>query len=120
MAKYVLNTIERMNLLSVFPQEGDFSTQRLVSRVRDNVGFSEEELIILKALEAKGKLIKIDSVPEKEVQVGKIVDAIIVDALVKLDKDKKLTAGHVPLYEKFVEPDEEVDDEEDLASPEEG
>lgn len=98
--------MERIQLLSVLPAEGNAVTLRIVSDLRRDLSFSEKEL--------KDGEIKTD--PEnnrvmwnnnadvvKDVKVGDTARGVIVDAMKKLDTEKKLNLALLPLYEKFMQ-----------------
>lgn len=101
-----LSIMERIQLLSVLPAEGNAVTLRIVSDLRRDLSFSEKEL--------KDGEIKTD--PEnnrvmwnnnadvvKDVKVGDTARGVIVDAMKKLDTEKKLNLALLPLYEKFMQ-----------------
>ncbi len=99
----LLSVFERVLLLNILPREGDFKTLKVLRKLKDDLGFSEDEL---KALQFKQDGSKVEwqreaDVP-KEVPIGEIAHGIIADILKKLDEQKKLQIEHMDLYEKFV------------------
>jgi hypothetical protein len=98
-----LGTFERLVLLNILPSEGDFTTLKIVRKLRESLSFSEAEH---KALQFKqeGEQIKwlTTGETEKEVIIGEKATDIIVETLKRLDKEKKLKNEHYGLYEKFV------------------
>jgi len=99
-----LNVLERMMLLSVLPKEGSFVTLKVVADLRDELSFSEEEHKKYKFVEDKGRVNWNPAVDQfKEVHIGEKATDVVVEALKKLDEDKKLTMEHMSLYEKFIE-----------------
>ncbi len=101
---------ERLNLMGLLPQEGDFTTLRIVREMREALSFTEKEheALNFKQVEEEGKPAQItwtnpedSEILNKDVPIGKKGQKIIEDALEKLDKDKKLTEQHFSLYEKF-------------------
>jgi hypothetical protein len=98
-----LGTFERLVLLNILPSEGDFTTLKIVRKLRESLSFSEAEH---KALQFKqeGEQIKwlTTGETEKEVIIGEKATDIIIETLKRLDKEKKLKNEHYGLYEKFV------------------
>ncbi|MFA6972954.1 MAG: hypothetical protein WC208_16345 [Gallionella sp.] len=101
-----LNVVERLNLLSILPKEGNFITLKIVHRLREALSFTELEV---KALNIRpgteAGTVQWDTVADipKEVSIGEKATDIIVEALKELDKQKKLTDQYFGLYEKFIE-----------------
>ena len=103
--KVTLNVFERINLLSILPREGDFTTLKLIRKTREDLSFTEEE----------HKLLKFKNLPDgrvtwnakatkdcvKEFEIGEVVTIQIKDTLMKLDSQKRLKDEHFTLYEKF-------------------
>ena len=92
-----------MMLLNILPGEGDFTTLKIVRKMREDLSFSEEEH---KALEFKQEAETVkwkqDADIERDVNFGEKATDIIVDVLKKLNGEAKLTDQHFGLYEKFV------------------
>jgi len=99
----ILSVYDRLILLNILPKESDLTTLRIIRTLKDNLSFSEEEH---KALEFKHEgaqvLWKQDADIPKDIVIGEKATDIIVDALKGLNKQKKLTEQHIPLFEKFV------------------
>lgn len=98
-----------MLLLNILPREGDFTTLKIVRKMRETLSFSEAEHKTLQPKNNEGKvewrIIDDDGNPipqEKEVNLGEKATDIIVETLKKLDKEKKLKEEHYSLYEKFI------------------
>jgi len=99
-----LNVLERMMLLNVLPREGSFVTLKVVADLRDELGFSETEHKKYKFVETEGRVTWNPAVEQfKEVHIGEKATDVVVDALKKLDEEKKLSLESMSLYEKFVE-----------------
>ena len=98
-----LGVFDRLILLNVLPKEGDFTTIKIVRKLREDLSFSEEEH---KALEFKfdeGNVQwKQNADTPKEIEIGEKAQDVIVETLKKLSNDKKLTEQHLSLYDKFV------------------
>jgi len=94
---------ERLVLLSVIPQEGNFTTLKVIRRLRESLSFSEEEHKQYKFVQQENIVTWDDKVEQvKEIELGEKATDIIVGALKDLDRQKKLKDEHFSLYEKFV------------------
>lgn len=99
-----LNVLERMMLLNVVPREGSFVTLKVVGELRNDLSFSEAELKKYKFVETEGRVSWNPAAEQiKEVHIGEKATDVVVEALEKLDEEKKLTMEHVSLYEKFID-----------------
>ncbi len=100
-----LGVFDRLILLNILPKEGDFTTLKIVRKMREDLSFTEEEH---KALDFKqeneGRIQWIQEADKpKEISIGERATDIIVEVLKKLNDDKKLQDQHYSLYEKFIE-----------------
>lgn len=132
-----LDVFERLVLLNLMPQEGDFVTLKLVRKLREALSFSEKEIadvdfknhwrcpkcdkVELSALVVKCPDCGIYMKPAgavnwdeekakgavKDVHMGDTMLALCKTTLTKLSDEKKLTEQHMSLYEKFCEGKEE-------------
>ncbi|MCJ7743299.1 MAG: hypothetical protein MUO99_01895 [Dehalococcoidales bacterium] len=131
-----LNVLERLALLEVVPKEGDFITLKLVRKLREALSFSESEISQIdfnmnwKCPKCQREQSAV-SAPKcecgsymttsgsmtwdaekgekvlKEIHMGEKMMSMCVDALKKLDTDKKLTENFVSLFEKVIKTAEE-------------
>ena len=108
----ILSVLERLVLLNLLPKEGDFTTLKLVRVAREDLSFNDIENQRLKfkstgGPDGKGQ-VNWDMEASKELlrdfTIGEMMTIKIVEALKKLESDKKLTDEQFTLYEKFVEP----------------
>ena len=98
-----LQISERLVLLSILPMEGDFTTLKIVRELRESLSFNEEEHEKHNFRQEGSKTFWDNDTGElKEIPIGEKATDIIVDALKKLNDDKKLRDEHFSLYEKFV------------------
>lgn len=99
----ILSVVDRISLLNILPEQGDFATLKIVRKLRESLSFSEGELRELD-LKQDGQQIrwKTDADPMKDVQIGEKATDLIIDSLKKLNEQRKLTNQHYELYEKFV------------------
>jgi len=99
-----LTVLERLVLLSILPKEGDFTTLKLVRKLRENLSFDEGEHEKLKFVQDGDQVRWNESaLSPKHVAIGEKMSDLIRDALKKLNDEKKLREEHFSLYEKFVE-----------------
>lgn len=103
-----LTVVERLVLLNILPKEGDFTTIKLLRKLRENLSFDEDEHKKLNFVQ-DGDQVKWnqEALADKQIAIGEKMADIIQDALKKLNTEKKLTNEHFTLYEKFVENREE-------------
>ena len=100
-----LTIIERIQLQGLLPNEGDIITLRIVNDLKKELSFSEEEIKsgeIMSDPETNQVRWNPEKDTNKNVKLGDAALGLITDALKKLDKEKKLTAAHIPLWDKFV------------------
>jgi hypothetical protein len=100
-----LNVDERLLLTMILPREGDITTIKIVRELREALSFSEEEHALFEISYNKeqsrvewnkGKAVPVD------IPLGAKAMSVVVEALEKLDKDKKLSEQHISLYDKFM------------------
>lgn len=99
-----LSVFNRLILLNILPKEGDFTTLKIVRKMREDLSFTEEEHKSLQFKFEDNGTVKWNNQANivREVNFGEKATDIIVDVLKKLDKEKKLKEEHYELYEKFV------------------
>ena len=98
-----LGVAERLRLLSLLPEKGNFITLKIVRELRETLSFDEAELTSL-GLVTKGDRLEWSAAAEKakDVPLGPQAIELIRAALKDLDDRKALDAGTSLLYEKFV------------------
>lgn len=105
--KVVLSILERLLILNLLPGEEDIITLRLVRKLKEQLGPTDEELAeyhIRTEQEGNRTVTKWDpNTPDKEFELSEKATDIIRNALKDLDKKKKLTENHISLYTKIVE-----------------
>ena len=103
--KVKLNLYERVVVMSLLPPEGNFVTLKIVRDLQAELAPSEEEAKIAGLEDLPTGGVKAKNwflVVEKEIVFGDIALGLVVDALKKLDEEKKLTNDHFTVYEKFI------------------
>lgn len=99
-----LNVPERLTLLQVLPQEGNFLTLKIVRDLSEGVGLNEKAFNEFEITEADGQVTwNQKGAEEREIEIGEKATDIIVEALKKLNEANKLGQRHLTLYEKFVD-----------------
>lgn len=95
---------DRINLLNILPAEGNIVTLRVVAGLREALGFSEDDIAAAEIKQdAAGRITwNAAAAVSKDVEVGDTGREIIKAALKKLDDEQKLTAGLVPIWDKFM------------------
>ncbi len=99
-----LSVGERLALLDVLPKEGDYTTLKLLRKLREALSFSEGEHKSLK-FEKEGDTVRWQEQGDipKDIVIGEKTTDIIVDALKKRNRDKTLSDAHFTLYERFIQ-----------------
>lgn len=116
--KTKLSVQERLVLGMILPVKSSFETLKVVTKLQDTIGFSDEEHALLdfkyegekyidestgkEKIVPSGSIHYEKNVPEKEMDIGEKATDIIVKSLKELDKNEQLMMQHKSLYEKFV------------------
>jgi len=102
--KVKLNSLERLVVGSLLPKESSFANYKILNDLRIELSFTEKEIakLNMKTAENGGVMAQWGAVEEKEIIFGATTEKIVIDALVKLDKQEKLLPEHISLYKKFV------------------
>jgi hypothetical protein len=107
-----LSVVERITLLQILPQQGDFLTLRIIHELRQALSFTEDEIAEFGLeVDPEKSLVRWNQQATRDVEmpIGVKANRIIVDTLLELDNNKKLTEGHLSLYEKFCSGEEQED-----------
>ena len=97
--------MERIALLQILPQEGDFLTLKIVHDLRQALSFTEEETAEfgIEIDQASQQIRwKISAARAADLPIGPKAIGLIASKLEALNKEEKLTPNHLSLYEKFV------------------
>jgi hypothetical protein len=101
-----LSVFERLMVQNLIPKEANYTNLKLIRVAREALSFTEEELKVLQFKEegegADKKMIWNNGTPDKEIALGETVTGMIATELKRLDAANKLTAEHLPIYEKFL------------------
>ncbi len=100
--KYDLDILERINLLGLLPSKGNLITVRIVSELRQTIGFSEREISDWK-IKTEGEQITWDGtkVKTKEIIIGPSAIGILKERVKELDGAGDITEQVLPLIEKL-------------------
>ena len=101
-----LSFVDRFALLQMLPVEGSVMTIRILRDLKDELGFSEEEVKKSKLKEVPGGVqwdAGMVAKLHKDVPMGEKARDIIRESLEGLEKQKKLKLEFLDLYERFVE-----------------
>jgi len=106
----ILTVKERLLLGGILPKQGDFTTLKIISKLQQDLSFSEEEHKLLNFVSDSAKgTVQWNFVADKEVQkdvpIGEKATDIIQEALKKLNAEKQLSVELMGLFEKFVKQD---------------
>lgn len=99
-----LNILERITLLNILPDKGNFVTLKLVNELRNALSFNEEDIeaASISQNDETGHVTWEENIA-REFNLGKKTTEIIVTTLEKLNNAEELTAQHMSLCEKFLE-----------------
>jgi hypothetical protein len=97
-----LTVLDRFLLMGALPATGDFATIKIVRLLREKVSFRESEHDDYKIITNADGTVSWDTNQEKFVEMDftPMETKLVVEAMKKLDEEKKLTVQHVPLWEK--------------------
>ena len=99
-----LSIMERIGLLGVMPEKGNFITLKIVDEARRALSFTEKEIKVAKIVTLEGGRIQWDpAYPVADVKLGEKIREMIVTALKKLDESEELTRQLFDIYARFVE-----------------
>ena len=98
----ILSVEERLVLLSLLPLEGDYATLKILNNLRMSLSFTEDETKEWGVSEAPQGGTGWDINGETEIPIGEKATDIVVDALKKRDREKKLPVQAMGVYEKFI------------------
>ncbi len=111
-----LHMRDRFVLLNILPPEGDIATIKIVHRLRQDLAPTEQEFKDYKITQNEGQVTWDDAMEQKrgaqEKKIGPKAFRLIEEAFEKLDKEKKLTEGHLSTYLLFAGDEKEDCDEE--------
>jgi hypothetical protein len=99
-----LSVANRLALLSILPREGNITTIRIVSELKDELSFSEEEHAALK-LRQDGDGIGWDHTvkdPMKDIPIGEKATDTIVESLKRASDRNQLMEAHLGVWDMFI------------------
>ena len=96
-----LTILERLMILNALPPDSNYATQKILQRLRLAIGFSEEDYEKYSIVVTEGNIAWKDEAEPANIPIGKVAHAEIVKALEQLDKDNKVAAQHLSVFEKF-------------------
>jgi hypothetical protein len=100
----LLTMQERFTIMSVLPQEGNLATVRILRDLASALAPSEADHSRLGLHVTDNRYQwNVEADLPQEVAVGLRAYQLIRDAFESLDKGGRLTLGHLPVYERFVE-----------------
>ncbi len=100
----LLNVKQRLLLLNILPDEGNYDTLKIVRDQQNLLSFNEEELKRLK-IRREGEMYQWDEAADEpvDISIGEMSFNMIKMALRRLNEEGKLQMEFLPLYEHFVE-----------------
>lgn len=101
--KVQLSVLDRLLVLNALPAEDNIVTLRLIRKVKEQLGFTDDELKELEFKTVENKTTWKNTVEAKEFDLSEKTIEMIADALKALSDKKKLTDAHLDLYDKVVQ-----------------
>ena len=106
----VLDRLLLLGLLGTAPAEADITLHRIVRKLRDDLGFTEDERTEIGFTQDEpGKIKWANDTVIKSVEIGPSATVLIADLLTKASDAKQLRAEHLHLCDVFL-PDQESSD----------
>ena len=110
--------LDRILLMQILPAESDFATLKIVRGMTEKLGFNAEETKKFKIKTVQNSNGRGSSITWEKKHLKTAVDIkligaerkIIIDALEKLDKEKKATGNHLYLYDKIIKFHKKIED----------
>jgi hypothetical protein len=93
---------DRIRLLGILPEKGNLLTLKIVSKLREDLSFSEDEHKEMRILVQGDRIQWADEAKAKKITIGEQAEKIIVDTLKDLDSKEQLTMADIPLWDKFI------------------
>ena len=108
MTKFKLNISERLTVMNLLPKEGSFITLKVIRDTVSILGIQDKEFKEF-GVKQEGERVSWNSKgnEEKIIELGEKATDLIVEALKKLNEEKKLEQVQFSLFEKFVDKKEE-------------
>ena len=99
----ILNVHERLLVLGVLPNEGNYVNLKILDELRMNLSYTEDELKKWDVdVNQETRMVSWSEDGEADIPIGEKATGIIVDELRKLDTENKLSSHTIPIYEKFI------------------
>ena len=100
----LLSVKERLLLLNVLPDKGDYTSIKIIRKLREDLSFSEKEHKEFNIKMEENGLVLWDDKAEKpkDVPIGEKAIDIIKGSLRKVNAEQQITEDLIPVYEKFV------------------
>jgi len=97
-----LNIEERLTLMQVLPERGNFETMDTVDKLLSTLKLKEEEVKKYKFREEQGRAYWDLSGNERvELPVSKMGESFLIKCLERLDKEEKLTPQMFQIFKRF-------------------
>jgi len=98
-----LSVLDRVVLLSTLPREGDYASLKVLTNLRLSLALTENEMkewgVVIDEHTGRSSW-KVDGVVD--IPIGERATDIVVNALRKLNREKKLPIEGLGVYEKFI------------------
>ena len=101
--KLNLTALDRFGMLSILPAEGNYLTLGLLRKLKEELGFDEEEQKAYKiTITPDGRALIGDELLVSSFDIPDTIFTMVKEKLKEMERTSKLTSDVVPLYEKIV------------------
>lgn len=101
--KAELTIADRFAILEILPSRGNFATAKLVRELLEQLSLTEAEIKEYNVKQVDDQITWGNAEKTKEMNFGEFATEMIKNALIELNKEKKLDVRkHYNIYEKFV------------------
>jgi len=97
-----LTNAERLILLQLLPEKGNFLTLKLTRVLQEELSFSEEEHKELKFVQDGEQVRWSENGKTKDCNIGETMENTIKEKFKELDEKEELMPQYFTLYEKFM------------------
>jgi len=100
----LLSVVDRLILLNIIDGENDIPTLRVIRQMQKDLGFTEEELEILKfENKPNGGMVWQPGVDDKEIEIGHTPHNVVLKCFDKINQKQKMNMELLAVFEKFEE-----------------
>jgi len=100
--KIKLNNLERISLAGILPKEENYLTFKIITELKLELSFTESEFKKYGIQNLPGNKVGWSKDGMKEIDIPETIKEMICIKLIALEKEKKINADNISLYERFI------------------